>query len=373
MRKIKEIKKKRFLLGIGIAIGIFVVIGIGYFRWFYESPWESFSSVGINPEEIHLEFGSTLEEVAIVFSPNTGFHMRDFVAPDGIISVLEEGDMKQYSTRFYNPNVHRFKMARIELYNVVTGEKMDSYDILEIFQELEPYLEGYQLGRRYDPQFLLGEVIYESTYGERYVVWRLENIPTGPHTPRETKYLVISMETREAFVYRDIPEHLYPGVGRDFVAIAENVAKQHELERQLRIFRSWDAGEDRVHHFLLNNGINTGQTGSYFSVWPREEIYGQVEIRLCATRLPRDNPELYERFPRLKEFAGQRDLRVIIILAGYPTAEDILSMFMEDSREISFENAYLREDWSISGERQRIESFEDFFEWLDWEEEEVGR
>jgi hypothetical protein len=134
------------------------------------------------------------------------------------------------------------------------------------------------------------------------------------------------------------------------------------MDLQLSIFNSWpldvEATQGRSPRFRIINGMD-GIT--FFT----SGIPGVVTVRLEAINLPRESQELYSMFPGLREFIGREGLFLNILIGGQPTAEDILTIFMEDGQEISFADIIMSADWSIDGQEHQIYSFEDYFKWVD--------
>jgi hypothetical protein len=69
---------------------------------------------------------------------------------------------------------------------------------------------------------------------------------------------------------------------------------------------------------------------SYFSVEVFSEIDGVVTVDLSTISLPEKNKALYERFPELEQYRDQEWRMVRIYLGGYPTKEEIASLFVEE-------------------------------------------
>jgi len=124
--------------------------------------------------------------------------------------------------------------------------------------------------------------------------------------------------------------------------------------------------------FLERNGIYRGDYGG-FRVTALSVPSDTIEIALSSNNLPEENERLYTLFPDLEQFRNQDGIGIIIILTGgYWMAEEILSLFMEDGQDISFEGVIMSGDFSIDGEEHEIHSFEDYFrlrDFSEWDEE----
>jgi hypothetical protein len=68
----------------------------------------------------------------------------------------------------------------------------------------------------------------------------------------------------------------------------------------------------------------------YFAVQDFSRINGVATVELSTASLPEKNKALYERFPEIEQYRDQEWRMVRIYLGGYPTKEEIASLFVED-------------------------------------------
>jgi hypothetical protein len=68
----------------------------------------------------------------------------------------------------------------------------------------------------------------------------------------------------------------------------------------------------------------------YFAVKNFSRINGVATVELSTASLPEKNKALYERFPELEQYRDQEWRMVRIYLGGYPTKEEIASLFVEE-------------------------------------------
>ncbi|WP_100065978.1 hypothetical protein [Miniphocaeibacter massiliensis] len=59
---------------------------------------------------------------------------------------------------------------------------------------------------------------------------------------------------------------------------------------------------------------------------------GKLEIKLSTPALPKENKELYTRFPELKKYRDQEWRMVKIVFASKPTPEEVVAMFTDESK-----------------------------------------
>jgi hypothetical protein len=237
------------------------------------------------------------------------------------------------------PDVRVFDKSEVYIYDLATRELVENIDVIPLF---EPFMEEYQLQSIVPRSF-------EDEAGEIYLGWYIEEIPISGECDPKRYRLILNLRTREVSLYEELPERF---------AFEE----QREMNLQLSIFDSWttdvEDAQSRFSRFQRINGMD-GIT-MFTTGFP-----GLVSIRLEATNLPQESQVLYSMFPGLRDFTGQEGLFLSFWIDGHPTAEDILTMFMEDGQEISFEGSIMSTDWSIDGQEHQIYSFEDFFEWVD--------
>lgn len=51
---------------------------------------------------------------------------------------------------------------------------------------------------------------------------------------------------------------------------------------------------------------------------------------------------------------------------GYPDAEEIIGMLVEDGTELTYEGCILNEIKSIDGKEHRISNMDDYIKWRNW-------
>ena len=160
--------------------------------------------------------------------------------------------------------------------------------------------------------------------------------------------------------------------------LLESSEKAVRFNNQLRIFFDWTQ-EPNYYQFLNANGFTLFQredfksqtkffycaTGSGTQGYQDEGI---AEVRIVTYALPKENKELYSKFPRLKQYQGQEGLVAQIFLGNYPSAEEVMKLFLEEGQEISFEGCIMDGKYSIDGLPHEINSFDEFDQWFKPEE-----
>ncbi len=100
-----------------------------------------------------------------------------------------------------------------------------------------------------------------------------------------------------------------------------------------------------------------------FHIVKYHNFEGVYKIEIMAKFLPEQNEALYGMFPELEQYRGEEYCYVCLYIGGYPTAEELLRLFMEDGQEISFEGVVMSGEYSIDGEEHEIHSFEEYEQW----------
>jgi hypothetical protein len=350
MEHVQKMSKKKKLWFIVGAIALIVVIATVWIIWFVENRrgWEQVERFDSLEDFIHIEISNTGDGIVMVVPIENRMSTTGDLPLDKMILSEAEGWSKKMGS-IPSRYIRRWNRMDAHIYNLVTKERIETIDVLQGLEQVSQDVIGYQLTG-------IGvATVYTNKEGEFFLRWGLENIPTSQFTPEEEKSLVLNLETREWSI-----DHR---TWREFQqSISEN-ERQRELERELTIFGWWDARPEEGLWFLSINGIEVTIRDSRFRVRSRR-ILGQVEIQMEAFQLPQENEGLYRRFPGLSEFIGREHLEVRLILNDFPTAQEILTLILEDGHEISFEGSVLRYDQSIDGMEHEINSFDDFFELL---------
>jgi hypothetical protein len=245
---------------------------------------------------------------------------------------------------------HHWERLETHIYDVLTEERLDTINVLDILALVSDYTEGYNLAD-------ILPVVHGNIDGDYYLSWTLRKIPDSLECKTESRQLSYNLQTEEVTFGELLPERF---------------DNERRIERAQRsnIFLNWDAdGENRSRFINSNIGVNSREVGEGehidFAVM-ESTVDGLVVITLNSNYLPQESQELYSRFPGLRDYIGEEDLNVSVIISNDITNEEILLMFMEDGRDINFEGAVLRAGWSIDGEEHEIHSFEDFDRLMDF-------
>ena len=338
-------KKRKILLAVLLLVFIFVVAYT--LHWYYIGRWMEVGSRRTIDDVIHVERGRINQDDVLFIVEDTIFITREhFLAPQYLVLRSSKG------IRLRNlSDAPDWEIVEVNIYDMFSREVINTINVLELQEE---YASAYRFNGD------SSAINMRITMGGEKLSWQLRSL-IDPDGPRRFANLDLNLETNEVTVLtRDlnlIEERPYPPERRD------------EFEREMSIFSAWpftDAAnwpDTPEKCFLTLNGLS--ETGERDEFHLQHLVFpGVVGIRISATNLPVNSQELYERFPGLKAFQGEEGLMVNIILTGFPSAEEIATMFMEDGQEISFDGLIIRDRSSIDGEAREIHSFEDFVKWV---------
>ena len=340
-----EVRRKRKLhvrifIGVLILLGVLAIILVMVIQrdkdelWFYIEQNENLQTL------LHVE-KSTLSESDIFFVTST-------------FGRMEGTDYRRYLPGHYIWQLQMHGRASrekgslellqyyIHIYDAFTKELSRTVDLVEIMNDLgEEIEEGYSYSS--SPIFRF-PTVYEGEQESIHFQWTLMQ---GSHYTDSWIRIRFNERTGEASIHQESEGHFQIS-DRDL-----------EFRRKTSAFVSLLLRDIDGQSFLAMNGIETREVDD-FRV-NRTQFFGIVSVELWSDFLPEESESLYSRFPGLRQFQGQEGKRIHVILADYPTAEEIMELFMEDGREISFEGVIMPGNHSIDGEEHEIHSFEDYF------------
>ena len=195
----------------------------------------------------------------------------------------------------------------IDFYNYRTGKVEKSIDLVAIETQNIPGKQHWD--------GLLGDMVDTKIVdGKRYLYWDVQAIRQGYFDTEET----IVYDFDQDKVVHDV--YLYKGGYTD---------RDKEFLKSIYILLD----EDNC-NFLKINNITPSGDGIYVSdgaVDIRNEYWrlGMIEVDMLASRLPKENSELYQEFPELKKCRAGSGKSIELYFAGYPDAEKVVRMLLE--------------------------------------------
>lgn len=329
--------KKKVIIGIIIAVVlvIIVVLGIDY--------WKHTKSLSYDTEFDQILFAEQGEvsEQSMSFISKEEYRLnllQNALLGQYVMDCHVKG--KEYYSWEKGIDKYIYKTAEIEFFNFVTGEIEKTIDIKEI---TEKYVPGFQWD-------MWGPYI-EATSDSIYISWGTLNpeiqIPDAWHEGRQM--VNVNYDTGKVIV--------------GDLNIGELSEEQKKWSHNTSFLYFMDT------NFLKSNGFISYSPDDGFQ---KDTVYffhyygwdmGIVGVQMTFSTLPKKNEALYSEFPKLKEYEGNENDIVTLYLGGYPTAEEVMKMIMEEGNEISFEGCVLPANESIDGEEHEIHSFEEYEQW----------
>lgn len=353
----KDRKKLAAVMIMAIIICNYMIVpGIG--RWQKEN-------ARVVKEEIHsldeipfFEAGKETEGSLCLICPSGGlsygvafgeyifyeryFKEREFLPYDQEEHLREFERWREYDGVGYRDG--ELENWVIDFYNYRTGKLEKSIDLAAI-----------------EAQNIPGKQHWESSYsdivntkivnGKKYLYWHVQAIRHG---------------------FFDADEKIVYDFDQDKVVHDVDLSKGGYTDRDKEFLKSIYIllDEDNC-NFLKINNITPSGDGIYVSdgaVDIQDEYWrlGMIEVDMLASRLPKENSELYQEFPELKKYHAGSGKRIELYFAGYPDAEKVVRMLLEEGEEITYEGCVLSGEKSIDGEDHNISCMDDYIKWRNW-------
>ncbi len=224
-----------------------------------------------------------------------------------------------------------------ELYNFKTGEMEKTLDLLAIEEEYAP-------GKQHRYTMLDARKVD----GKEYLIWRVDGLK--------------GQENESEYIFFDINED----------KVVKDVALDKSYnESEKGYYKSTHILVDDECNFLEVNGYTRHDAGSYKTGeidihYSNIARTGIMRVGMLVDDLPKENAKLYEEFPELKEYEGEPGEQAGLWIAGYPDAEEVLGMVMEEETEITYEGCVLEPGASIDGKEHEISCMDDYIRWRNW-------
>lgn len=283
----------------------------------------------------HIEWMGVAEDgVSTCIVQYDYFNAAEIVPGDCVICTSEKGSVTKIS---YDVN-KSFEYERFEIYayDIETREKRFLFDVVEFLEDYPGMQIPDPIRGWSDCVIINGQPVYQRAF---------EPCPQIdiPYEQVDCDYLCINVEDGSYTIQENRTSWLpqYP------------VDIYYDLEDRKLLRNNLPEGMMEI----LDDEIGGGYA------WPYTNYEGVFEVYGIAEYLPQNNEVLYGMFPELKQYRGEENCFIYMLIGGDPTAEELLRLFMEDGQEISFEGAVLSGERSIDGEPHEIHSFEEYEQW----------
>ena len=251
----------------------------------------------------------------------------------------------EYEWNLWRRNAIKIKSSQVDVYDLVTRKKVKSYDLESIVEQYAP-----------DTSWNGNVYIYQKENSDLYFqLW------TCGEYAEEDKDIYINFTTDE-------------------ITILNRGDEFKEVEEANEIFLA--KSKSSTYFIVAKDEIGLMKANGFSArhVWEEDLSTGCIYminsmdmgywcIRLTKDTLPKENSILYTEFPGLKGYQGADNDLISIYISGDISAEEILSMLIEEGEEISFEGCVLPAESSIDGKEHEIHSFEEYEQWKKYEDQ----
>ena len=245
----------------------------------------------------------------------------------------------------FNLKTTELDKFNVDIYDIKTGEKFKTIDVKSIFDNddnIKPDRPYKAIALEYD--------------GKPYIMVRSE---------KTSKDIENGYEDRGKAVFINIEDETY------FEDWARDVSDRRRKGERITAVNKWDIFNDIL---LKQNSLYSYITVRSSSVWE-----GFTDVYIYDTgRIPKDNKELYELFPKLREnldklvAKGER-AKVTFMLSDSISDKELADMFFENVEDISFDGVIVDGRHSVDGLPHKINNFDDFKKYMEQEEMERSR
>ncbi|MEY8268941.1 hypothetical protein AALA79_21615 [Lachnospiraceae bacterium 64-25] len=239
-------------------------------------------------------------------------------------------------------HVEKYTEDIIELYNFKTGKVEKIIDFAAIANENTP-----------GKQFRYWDVIHAKVIdGKPYLEWEVYPIE-APDNYEQSEIIMYDLEE---------------GKVADVISSMELSLKYTEKEKEY--FKSFYLIADQRCNFLEANNLirkSVDEEGVYI-IYPDGWQNGVIKVEMPASMLPESSLDLYGEFPQLKEYVFGEEDYVKFFFAGYPDAEEIMRMLIEDGTELTYEGCVIDSVGSVDGQQHEISCMDDYIKWCNWKQ-----
>jgi hypothetical protein len=214
-----------------------------------------------------------------------------------------------------------YKEAKILFYDLETKQLDKTLDLMEWITKWKDY--------QYDGTYYFYSGGTGTIYGEFIFV-------PSPELGEEKRYkelltLYVDTETDEVKVIEGTytVEDFDPFI-EEQIELHNQMIEEASDEEYWEIFRLENNFVDYIAQEYNTGKEQKENKECYFSVQKFSTIQDVVTVNLSTASLPKKNKALYERFPELEQYRDQEWRMVRIYLGGYPTKEEIASLFVEE-------------------------------------------
>lgn len=272
-----------------------------------------------------------------------------FMGEHYVTNITAKGWQQEESGYSLENRVVHYDKYVIDVYDLINRKIVQSIDARKL---IKPYAKEWQIAAS-NPWV---RDVYINEKGESVIYIYIDKIVQENYFEerenyKDTYFLTYNLET-----------------GEDEIVSWEEAYRADNLLDELE--KEWSALDDfYLEGSLLEaNGFSDSEDFTNNPCLQREKSAlrgksGYVILHVSAWALPKDNVELYRRFPGLEEYRNNKDKVVTLFFPNYPQIEDIFPLFLEEGQDISFENVILKAEGAIDAQEHEIHSFDEYYQW----------
>ncbi|WP_100066164.1 hypothetical protein [Miniphocaeibacter massiliensis] len=325
---IKENKKKFISVCILIVLILGILVYKGFDYWQENRVQKHSVSTTITIDDIiEIKEGKGEYEEDSFLVLNSGKLEASFFGDISVVPkkylILQKNKFEYEHTRaMIGISKKEYKVAEILVYDIETKELLKTIDIM-------PWLEKY-------PKYQLGGAyydIFEGKDGNHYIKISFEEKPEIPYGKKDTV-----LENFEIYYNLSTGEEIkkYGKENYDDFIIGKERLEERDIYRGKILYDKkelWDKfyKENKLQEFdyeLFDNDNWKKEKPKVF----RYRAGSSLKINFSTPVLPKENKELYTRFPDLKKYRDQEWRMVEIKFESKPTAEEVVAMFTDESK-----------------------------------------
>ncbi|WP_100065974.1 hypothetical protein [Miniphocaeibacter massiliensis] len=333
-------KKKKIVLVISIIIILTIVaiiLGYKYYKTkeFEKSLVKSNESIEIKIEDfvdVEKGHGKYEEDTFIVINPDSidRWELQ-------FINVLPG---KYFAYKNYNyDNVHRkgelglsrrdFNSANIYIYDIETKKLVKDIDCMKWLKKYPNYelMIGYNLLKDKSRQIYLGMQFIEK-----------DDIAVEDGKRNKSFDIYYNLSTEEE-IKDDTSKFSVFDIGKELSFLLDEKTVEENVEYQNLIYEESDEVWNEFYQKGNFSADENSRTKSLKQLREEKALifeysseYGNLHIDLSTPALPKENKELYTRFPELKKYRDGEWRMVKIVFASKPTPEEVVAMFTDESK-----------------------------------------
>jgi hypothetical protein len=187
---------------------------------------------------IFAEKNENAPKEIVIIQP--GWYVRthmDYLPPGKVIVSQGEWWLEHLGEdlpRARQPFIYNhWERVEAHIYDVLTEERLDTINVLDILTSVSDYTEGYNLADMFP-------MVHGYIDGNYYLSWTFRKVPDSQEGGFETRLLSYNLQAEEVTFGERLPERL-------------DNERRIERARRNNVFLNWDADEENRSRFINSN------------------------------------------------------------------------------------------------------------------------